>query len=129
MWKRKAQEEKTGEETRQWQNSCCHFSRLGPQARLSYIYSGCLCSASKQGLTAGQTASAAPPPHAQGLCPVRHALGPGPRGPSAPGMALFTPWSLPACRTQKWDRSSAPPRLCFYLLLALMTRGTLWSSN
>jgi hypothetical protein len=94
-------QEKKGEETRQWQNSSCHFSRLGPQARLGYIYRGCLCSASNEDLTAGQAASAAPPPHAQGLCPVRHALGPGPRGPSAQGWRFSLPGPCPPARLRK----------------------------
>lgn len=93
VWKRKAQKKKR-EETRQWQNSCCHFSRLRPQARLGYSC-GRLCSASNEDLTAGQTASAAPPPHAQGLRPVRHAPGPGPQGPSAQGWRLLLPGPRP----------------------------------
>lgn len=77
------------------QNSCCHFSRLRPQARLGYSCCGRLCSASNEDLTAGQTASAAPPPHAQGLRPVRHAPGPGPQGPSAQGWRLLLPGPRP----------------------------------
>lgn len=105
VWKRKAQKEKKGEEARQWQNSCCHFSRLRPQARFGYSCCGCLYSASNEDLTAGQAASAAPPPHAQGLGPVRHAPGPGPLGPSAQGWRLSLPGPRPPAGLGKVLRS------------------------
>lgn len=129
VWKREAQKEKKREETRQWQNSCCHFSRLRPQARLGYSCCGCLCSASNKDLTAGQAASAAPPPHAQGLGPVRHAPGPGPQGPSAQGWRLFAPWPPPACKTQKKGSALCATAAQLLPLIGSNDLRTRWSSN